>query len=225
MARAREHLQKCPDSRGCYRLSGRASGTGIRRDVCRPSKLNWRAITLESRSIQSIEARFGVVQGTPLKPWQMQTDLGYRYKTETEIAQFRVDGFTFSKIAPYTTWGEVSSEALRLWKVYVEVAKPRQVSRVAVRYINRMRLPNVKDLGEYLEAPPQVACTDPPNGSRIPDDGYMSAMTNGMLRPSSCRRLSHESIQMRFPCCWILMPFVRLANHQTNLACSQSSKA
>jgi uncharacterized protein (TIGR04255 family) len=107
-------------------------------------------------SIRSIEARFGVVRGTPLEPWQMQTDLGYRYKTATEIAQFRVDGFTFSKIAPYTTWGVVSREAFRLWKVYVDAARPRQVSRVAVRYINRMRLPDVQNLGEYLEAPPQL---------------------------------------------------------------------
>jgi uncharacterized protein (TIGR04255 family) len=67
-----------------------------------------------------------------------------------------VDGFTFSKIEPYTTWEEVSLEAFRLWKVYVEAAKPKGISRVAVRYINRMRLPAVKDLGEYLEAPPQL---------------------------------------------------------------------
>lgn len=107
-------------------------------------------------SIQSIEARFGVVHGKPLGPSQLQTDLGFRYQTATEIAQFRVDGFTFSKITPYTTWEEVSREAFRLWKVYTDVARPRQLSRVAVRYINRMRLPDVQDLGEYLEEPPKL---------------------------------------------------------------------
>jgi uncharacterized protein (TIGR04255 family) len=105
-------------------------------------------------SIQSIQARFGVVRGAPLESWQMQTDIGWRYKTATEIAQFRVDGFTFSKLARYTTWEEVSGEAFRLWNVYLDLAKPRQVSRVAVRYINRMLLPDVKDLGEYLVSPP-----------------------------------------------------------------------
>jgi uncharacterized protein (TIGR04255 family) len=110
----------------------------------------------QEASIQSIEARFGVVHGMPLKPWQMQTDLGYRYQTATEVAQFRVDGFTFSKLERYTTWREVSSEAFRLWKVYFDLAKPRHVARVAVRYINRMRLPDVKDLGEYLEEPPKL---------------------------------------------------------------------
>jgi uncharacterized protein (TIGR04255 family) len=107
-------------------------------------------------SIQSIEARFGVFHGKPLGASQTQTDIGFRYQTATEIAQFRVDGFTFSKIVPYTTWEEVSAEAFRLWKVYVNAAKPRQVSRIAVRYINQMQLPTVKDLGEYLTAPPQL---------------------------------------------------------------------
>src|ERR1039458_5573237 len=79
-------------------------------------------------SIQSLQTRFGVDNGKLLDPWQLQTSLGFRYQTATEIAQFRVDGFSFSKIAPYTTWGEVSAEAFRLWKVYVNAAKPRQVS-------------------------------------------------------------------------------------------------
>jgi uncharacterized protein (TIGR04255 family) len=107
-------------------------------------------------SIQSLRTRFGLENGKLVEPWQMQTDIGWRYQTATEIAQFRVDGFTFSKIAPYTTWEEVSGEAFRLWKVYVDAAQPREVSRVAVRYINRMQLAAVKDLGEYMEAPPQL---------------------------------------------------------------------
>jgi uncharacterized protein (TIGR04255 family) len=160
MARAREHLQKAPIVEAVidFRVVPQEQVSAETfADLRNSIGENY---TRES-SIQSIETRFGVVQGTPLKPWQMQTDLGYRYKTKTEIAQFRVDGFTFSKIAPYTTWGEISSEALRLWKAYVEVAKPRQVSRVAVRYINRMLLPNVKDLGEYLEAPPKLPAPIP----------------------------------------------------------------
>jgi uncharacterized protein (TIGR04255 family) len=155
MARLREHLENAPIVEAVLdfrvipqeRVSAETFGD-LRASI-------GEKYTRES-SIQSIEARFGVVHGAPLKPWQMQTDLGYRYKAEAEIAQFRVDGFTFSKLARYTTWGEVSREAFRLWKVYSDLAKPRQVSRVAVRYINRMLLPDVKDLGEYLVEPPKL---------------------------------------------------------------------
>ena len=72
------------------------------------------------------------------------------------MAQFRVDGFTFSKMVPYTSWEEVFAEALRLWRVYVQVASPRQVARIAVRYINRMRVPGGTDPARVLEAPPSV---------------------------------------------------------------------
>lgn len=91
----------------------------------------------------------------------MEAVVGWVYRTTTELAQFRVDGFTFSKIEPYTTWEEVFEEAFRLWKVYVDAARPREVSRVAVRYINRMRLAAVSDLGQYLESPPLLPAPIP----------------------------------------------------------------
>ncbi|MGB6722600.1 MAG: TIGR04255 family protein [Terracidiphilus sp.] len=111
---------------------------------------------MKESSIQSIQARFGVDKGKMLETIQSHTEIGWRYRTATEVAQFRIDGFTFSKLAKYTTWEEISEEAFRLWKVYVNAAEPREVFRVAVRYINRMRLPSAPDLGEYLEAPPQL---------------------------------------------------------------------
>jgi uncharacterized protein (TIGR04255 family) len=160
MARPREHLKNAPIVEAVIDFRVVPQG-----DVSGETFGDLRAAigekyTRES-SIQSIEARFGIVHGTPLKPWQMQTDLGYRYKAETEIVQFRVDGFTFSKLARYTTWGEVSSEAFRLWNIYLDLAKPRQVSRIAVRYINRMRLANVKELGEYLTEAPKLPLPAP----------------------------------------------------------------
>lgn len=106
--------------------------------------------------IRLFQGYFGVDNGRLVDPSQSQIDLGWRYQTEHEVAQFRVDGFTFSKIEPYTTWEEVFSEALRLWEVYLRVAKPAQVSRLAVRYINRMQLTGVADIGRYLEAPPTL---------------------------------------------------------------------
>jgi uncharacterized protein (TIGR04255 family) len=72
------------------------------------------------------------------------------------VAQFRVDGFTFSKLEPYTTWDSVFAEALRLWAVYVKVADPSEVVRIAVRYINRLQVPVPAQISDYLEAPPLV---------------------------------------------------------------------
>ena len=129
MARARAHLQNAPIVEAVidFRV--------VRQEQVSSEtfeNLGWFIGEQYTRktSIQSLQARFGVDNGKLLGPWQMQTDIGWRYQTATEIAQFRVDGFTFSKIERYTTWEEVSQEAFRLWKVYVDTAKPREVSRV-----------------------------------------------------------------------------------------------
>ncbi len=106
--------------------------------------------------MHSIQARFGVERGKPVAPVQVEAPVGWLYYSQTQkaVAQFRVDGFTFSKLEPYTTWEEVFGEARRLWSIYVQVARPLEVSRLAVRYINRLRLPAPAELGQYLSAPP-----------------------------------------------------------------------
>lgn len=85
---------------------------------------------------------------------------GYRLRSKAgiDVIQLRRDGFTFSRLHPYTKWDEVFNEAWRVWTMYAEAAKPLEISRIAVRYINRMPLPlPLSDPGEYLNAPPMIA--------------------------------------------------------------------
>lgn len=84
--------------------------------------------------------------------------IGWRFTSEDgkHVAQFRKDGFTFSRLAPYTNWNEVFEEATRLFLMYVEAANPQEFTRPAVRYINRLPLPEaeVGDFSSFLTAPP-----------------------------------------------------------------------
>ena len=86
------------------------------------------------------------------------TIAGYRYSSEDghRVAQFRVDGFTFSQLEPYNTWDEMKKEAARLWEVYVDAVSPDPITRVSTRYINILKLPLNTELKEYLEAPPTI---------------------------------------------------------------------
>lgn len=111
--------------------------------------------------MQSLQARFGVQEGVPLAPRQLQAAIGWLYQRQGAIAQFRVDGFTFSKLEPYTTWPEVFGEAHRLWGMYSQIAQPLQVTRIAVRYVNRLRLPAPATLSDYLTAPPVLPAPIP----------------------------------------------------------------
>jgi uncharacterized protein (TIGR04255 family) len=84
---------------------------------------------------------------------------GFRYLSsdEKEIVQARMDGFTFNKLFTYTKWEDLRNEAHRLWLIYRETASPDLVSRVALRFINNLKIPMpIKDFDEYLACPPRV---------------------------------------------------------------------
>ncbi|MBI4503774.1 MAG: TIGR04255 family protein [Gemmatimonadetes bacterium] len=73
------------------------------------------------------------------------------------IVQFRNDGFTYNRLQPYTSWDEIRPEALSLWTLYTEVARPEVVVRVALRYINRLQFPlPIENTARYLTAGPSV---------------------------------------------------------------------
>lgn len=79
----------------------------------------------------------------------------FRSADDANIVQFRRNGFTFNRLKPYTSWEQVFPEATRLWKLYVETCRPIEISRIAVRYINRLMLPGPQlEFSEYLAAPP-----------------------------------------------------------------------
>ncbi|HET9178684.1 MAG TPA: TIGR04255 family protein [Terriglobia bacterium] len=88
--------------------------------------------------------------------------VGYLFRSAdgTQAVQFRLDGFTFSRLRPYTRWEQVFSEAKRLWDIYRVHAKPVRVNRLATRYINSIEIPFKKfDYDDYFTMAPKM-----PNG-------------------------------------------------------------
>lgn len=68
---------------------------------------------------------------------------GYHFKNSQgdKIVQFRLDGFTFNKLRPYTKWAELRAEAEALWTQYATLLPEAQVTRLGVRYINEIWVP------------------------------------------------------------------------------------
>ena len=95
--------------------------------------------------------------GNPLSPSSKRANGFFlRSPVGKQVAQFRLDGFTFSRLAPYTSWEEIEPEAFRLWEVYRGAAKPEALFRVAVRYINHIRLPETAlELNDILVSAPE----------------------------------------------------------------------
>lgn len=109
---------------------------------------------------RAFSAEIAVRQGKPQELVHHDIALhGLFFKSadRLSIAQFRVDGFTFNRLKPYTSWEQILPEALDLWTTYVELARPEGATRLALRYINQLRLPvSLATVDKYLTAPPVV---------------------------------------------------------------------
>lgn len=82
----------------------------------------------------------------------------FRSSVEKKIVQARLDGFTFNKLKPYENWEVFSSEARELWDLYFQLTSPIKITRIALRYINRIEIPlPMKDFKEYILTVPEIA--------------------------------------------------------------------
>jgi len=127
--------------------------------------------------------------------------LGYFYKSQDDkvVAQFRIDGFTFNRLRPYTSWEDIFPQAMNLWRLYLDSAKPAAVIRLAVRYINQIPLPPGGEKFEnYLRAAPQVPPELPQNVSSFltrvtvhnPEDAIAAHVTQALQPTSDSQRLT-----------------------------------
>jgi uncharacterized protein (TIGR04255 family) len=80
-----------------------------------------------------------------------------------------LDGLAFSMLAPYEGWTRFSVEARRLWEAYRLITAATSVTRIAVRYINRIDIPlresdSTASLEDYIRVYPELPSDFPPNG-------------------------------------------------------------
>jgi len=70
-----------------------------------------------------------------------------------QVVQYRLDGFTFSRLAPYIDWNSLRDEAKRTWQIYKTEARVERVKRIAVRYINSIEVSAGERIEDYLKRP------------------------------------------------------------------------
>ncbi len=79
-------------------------------------------------------------------------------KDGTKFVQARMDGFTFSQLEPYGDWDSFFTEAKRLLDVYQEKTHPMYAERIALRYVNAVKIPEKNfDLEDYFLTAPTIA--------------------------------------------------------------------
>jgi len=105
-----------------------------------------------------VEGQFSA--GDEIAATAKQTEMGFAFATENgkQIVQVRLDGFTFSRLRPYGNWTELRDEGRRLWEIYRGAVSPQKITRVAVRYINKIDVPlPAIDYKDYFRTTPEVS--------------------------------------------------------------------
>jgi uncharacterized protein (TIGR04255 family) len=78
------------------------------------------------------------------------------------VVQLRLNGFTFSRLAPYQTWEQLQNEAKTLWELYRKFAGALPVVRVGLRYVNQLDLPiPLRDFRDFIRLYPEVSADLP----------------------------------------------------------------
>jgi uncharacterized protein (TIGR04255 family) len=84
--------------------------------------------------------------------------LGYAFinSENDKVAQVQAGGFSFSKLTPYQGWNQLLTEFQELWEAYLELSHPPSISRLGLRFINRIPLPvNSRiEVSDYLNFNP-----------------------------------------------------------------------
>ncbi len=85
--------------------------------------------------------------------------LGIRLISEDKkyVIQIKKTGFTFSRVNGYESWEIFQSKAKDLWELYFNNLNPIKITRIGLRYINRINIPALNfNLEEYFETYPKV---------------------------------------------------------------------
>jgi uncharacterized protein (TIGR04255 family) len=110
----------------------------------------------ETRNLNAVTIQFGagISQTTAQQPWA----LVLRNAENNQVVQFSLNGFTFSRLEPYQDWEHLRDETKRLWDIYAGLAKPKNITRIAVRFINVFKFPGERvEPDEYLNIFPEVS--------------------------------------------------------------------
>ena len=120
-------------------------------------------------------------------PTEAGSVIGIRGTTRERdwVIDFGRHGVTFRRSSPYPSWEEYSTRARPLVEGFLDVAKPQQVVRLALRYINHFQLPD-SDPNDYFVALPAF-----PNSLGLPVDRMLSSITAHDLESGLSAHVTH----------------------------------
>ena len=135
-----------------------------------------RAVPVPLDDLKQLQARLGAAytQAVPIR--QVKAEIAFTSLGSTHVGQPPSDvAFQFSTadnqhvvhaspeflsvhlLRPYRDWEAFRADIVKAWSEYVSIAAPSGISRIGVRYINRLDIPvPMNDLADYLTTGPMI---------------------------------------------------------------------
>ncbi|MDE3241705.1 MAG: TIGR04255 family protein, partial [Nitrospirota bacterium] len=116
------------------------------------------------KAAYAFEARLEMQEASTASSQKSHGIIGYHFVSsdEKKIIQLKLDGFAFNRLKldpneSWSGWETLREEAKTAWELYVDIAKPKEITRLAVRYINQVVIRAVSiELDDYFTAPPHA---------------------------------------------------------------------
>jgi uncharacterized protein (TIGR04255 family) len=112
----------------------------------------------DAKERQMVQTTFQLESGKPVQSQAISIE-GFEFwnSDKTEVIQARKNGFSFSRLKPYQTWEQHCPSALKYFGKYREKFGAQNATRLAVRFINLIRIPETKiELRDYFNAGPEI---------------------------------------------------------------------
>lgn len=112
-------------------------------------------------ALQFIAPHFHIESENEVRTEATTSRIGARLESADRkiVLQAKFDGLTVSRLQPYESWDSLIAEVRELWSRYCEAFSPTEVTRLGVRYINRIPLTYVDgliDLDKVFTAGPKI---------------------------------------------------------------------
>jgi uncharacterized protein (TIGR04255 family) len=84
---------------------------------------------------------------------------GYTFRSASgqHVVGVQLDSFGVSWLQPYATWGQFRERARQRWHDYRRFARPSRITKLRVRYLNRIEVPAKDSLEHYLLTRPHLS--------------------------------------------------------------------
>jgi uncharacterized protein (TIGR04255 family) len=120
--------------------------------------------------------------GSNVKVSKHQKGFHLSSEDQADIVIIKPESLVMSRLAPYLGWETIRNQFISVWKIWKDIAKTRSISRVGIRYVNRIDVPVDEldriEIEDYLTFHPKV-----PSFSNAPMTNYLIQIAKPTSNP------------------------------------------